>query len=274
MSIDGTFFGQLAVFLILLSCAMPLCRTCDYSSRLLRIEELLIFGSPAVFFFILQFTMMRECAVKDNMLPRPDAPWLMLMYTYAMFIPNGWRRAAGVIGAMALSPIALTIVLWLTDQICARFDRGRLVDDDLVGLIMMVSGVVCVIGVHTINALRLEAFQARQLGQYRLGEKLGGGGMGEVYLAEHQLMKRPVAIKVIRPEKAGDPRTLARFEREVRATAKLSHWNNIDIFDYGRAADGTFYYVMEYLPGCRWPIWFSPRAAAARTRDLPAATNL
>jgi serine/threonine-protein kinase len=70
-----------------------------------------------------------------------------------------------------------------------------------------------------------------------------------VYLAEHQMMKRPCAVKLIRPEKAGDPHTLARFEREVRATAKLSHWNSIDIYDYGRTADGTLYYVMEFLPG-------------------------
>ncbi len=62
-------------------------------------------------------------------------------------------------------------------------------------------------------------------------------------------MKRPCAVKIIRPDKAVDPKALARFEREVRATAKLSHWNSIDIFDYGRTADGTFYYVMEYLPG-------------------------
>src|SRR5688500_12386143 len=62
-------------------------------------------------------------------------------------------------------------------------------------------------------------------------------------------MNRPSAIKVIRPEKAGDPQVLARFEREVQATAKLSHWNSVDIFDYGRADDGTFYYVMEFLPG-------------------------
>jgi serine/threonine-protein kinase len=73
--------------------------------------------------------------------------------------------------------------------------------------------------------------------------------MGEVYLAEHRMMKRPCAVKIIRPEKAGDPQALARFEREVRATAKLSHWNSIDIYDYGRTADGTFYYVMEFLPG-------------------------
>jgi serine/threonine-protein kinase len=104
-------------------------------------------------------------------------------------------------------------------------------------------------GVYTIGRLRSEAFQARQLGQYRLTQLIGAGGMGEVYLAEHQMMKRPVAIKVIRPNRATDPSALARFEREVRATSRLSHWNTIEIFDYGRTADGTFYYVMEYLPG-------------------------
>ena len=73
--------------------------------------------------------------------------------------------------------------------------------------------------------------------------------MGEVYLAEHQMLKRPCAVKLIRPERSGDAHTLARFEREVRATAQLSHWNTILIFDYGRNDDGTFYYAMEYLPG-------------------------
>ncbi len=73
--------------------------------------------------------------------------------------------------------------------------------------------------------------------------------MGEVYLAEHQLLKRPCAIKLIRHDLVGNPRVFARFEREVRATARLSHWNTIEIFDYGRNDDGAFYYVMEYLPG-------------------------
>jgi serine/threonine-protein kinase len=106
-----------------------------------------------------------------------------------------------------------------------------------------------VFGVYTIGTLRREAFEARQLGQYRLKRRIGAGGMGEVYLAEHQLMKRPCVIKLIRPDKAGDARTLARFKREVRATAKLSHWNTVEIFDYGSTERGTFYYVMEYLPG-------------------------
>jgi serine/threonine-protein kinase len=114
---------------------------------------------------------------------------------------------------------------------------------------MAVGAVPATMGVYTIGQLRRAAFEARQLGQYRLRQRLGGGGMGEVFLAEHQLMKRPCAIKVIRPDKAGDPKVLARFEREVQITAQLSHWNSIEIFDYGRTDDGTFFYVMEYLPG-------------------------
>jgi serine/threonine-protein kinase len=100
-----------------------------------------------------------------------------------------------------------------------------------------------------INALRREAFEARQLAQYRLIEPLGSGAMGEVYLAEHRMLKRPCAVKLIRPEQAGDPHVLARFEREVRMTARLSHWNSVEVFDYGHTDDGTFFYVMEYLPG-------------------------
>ncbi len=73
--------------------------------------------------------------------------------------------------------------------------------------------------------------------------------MGEVHLAEHQLMKRPVAIKLIKPGIAAEPTAIARFHREVQATAKLTHWNTVEIFDYGHTDDGTFYYVMEYLPG-------------------------
>src|SRR5205085_4103980 len=97
--------------------------------------------------------------------------------------------------------------------------------------------------------LQEEASRFRKLGQYRLEERLGSGGMGEVYLAEHVLLRRPCAIKLIHPDFAADSRQLSRFEREVRAMAGLTHWNAVEVFDYGRTEDGTFYYVMEYLPG-------------------------
>jgi serine/threonine protein kinase len=109
---------------------------------------------------------------------------------------------------------------------------------------MMVAAVAAWFGTR-----RRKAFDARQLGPYRLIAPLGAGGMGEVYLAEHRMLERLCAIKVIHAERAGDAQVLARFEREVRMTARLSHWNTVEIFDFGRTDDGTFYYVMEYLPG-------------------------
>src|SRR5205807_10569606 len=116
-------------------------------------------------------------------------------------------------------------------------------------IMLAVTSTVVVFGTHRISGLRQQAFAARQLGQYRLKKKLGSGGMGEVYLAEHVMLRRPCAIKLIRAEQAGNPTNLSRFEREVRATATLTHANTVEIFDFGHTEDGTFYYVMEYLPG-------------------------
>jgi serine/threonine-protein kinase len=113
----------------------------------------------------------------------------------------------------------------------------------------LVAALVGVYGTHIINAARREAFKARQFGQYQLLEKLGSGGMGEVYKAEHVLLKRPCAMKLIKPDSDADAAALARFETEVKATSKLTHWNTIEIYDYGHTEDGTFYYVMELLPG-------------------------
>jgi serine/threonine protein kinase len=115
--------------------------------------------------------------------------------------------------------------------------------------IPLIAVLVAVFGSYTISSIRKEAFKAKQLGQYHLKQKLGTGGMGEVHQAEHELLKRPCAIKLIHPSKANDATLLARFEREVQATAKLTHWNTVEIFDYGHTDDGTFYYVMELLPG-------------------------
>jgi serine/threonine-protein kinase len=132
-------------------------------------------------------------------------------------------------------------------------------------ILMGVGVAVAVFGSYRIQVLQQQAQEARQLGQYRLKQRLGAGGMGEVYLAEHVLLRRPCAVKLIRPEHARDEKTLQRFEREVRAMATLTHWNTVEVFDYGHAEDGTFYYVMEYLPGATFD------ALVSRYGPLPPA---
>lgn len=229
--------------------ASSLCRRCTITNRSLRLSELVIFGGPAVFFFALSWMGSRDNVIEYDFLPEHDSYWLFLIFVYALFIPNTWQRAGAVIASIAGLRIALMIYLVYVDPICSLASNANTTFVSQNMLIMVIGAVTATVGVYTIGSLRREAFKAKQLGQYRLRETLGKGGMGEVYLAEHQLMKRPCAIKVIRPELAGDGQALARFEREVRATAKLSHWNTIDIFDYGHDHGGTFYYVMEYLPG-------------------------
>lgn len=171
----------------------------------------------------------------------------LLMLAYGMFMPNGWRRTAVMLIPPALAPLTIAASgLWFHPWLAEIFTPRRLTE---IALVPIAAAAVAVYGTRTISMLRHEARLAKQLGQYRLTRELGRGGMGQVFLAEHQLLKRPCAIKVIHPEHIVDPHALARFEREVRSTARLSHWHTVEVYDYGHTDDGTFYYVMEYLPG-------------------------
>jgi eukaryotic-like serine/threonine-protein kinase len=96
--------------------------------------------------------------------------------------------------------------------------------------------------------LRRSIARARRLGQYRLLEKIGEGGMGVVYRAEHEMLRRRTAIKLLPPGKAGE-RDLRRFEREAQLTARLTNPHTVSVYDFGRTPEGAFYYVMEFLDG-------------------------
>jgi serine/threonine-protein kinase len=227
--------------------------------RRLRLVELAMFGTAAAFFSWGQYAWFHEgrvlgCAsVLDDPLTvyhlaafTASMRWFVLIVMYGTFIPNTWRRCAAVAGTLALVPLALTAAALLANPAARPHLAAVLVDQTLM---LLIAFAIALFGSYKINELQQEAMEMRQLGQYRLKRRLGAGGMGEVYLAEHVLLRRPCAVKLIRPEQAGNPANLSRFEREVQASATLTHWNTIEIYDYGHAADGTFYYVMEYLPG-------------------------
>jgi serine/threonine-protein kinase len=172
---------------------------------------------------------------------------VIYIVAYGVCIPNTWRRCVLVVGLLwGIVPVMWTIGCTTTD---VPWSAAMNVQTFFVFLDLTFGAALAVYGCHRVETLRQEAVQARRLGQYVLRDRLGAGGMGEVYLADHSLLRRPCAIKLIRPDRAGDLQNLQRFEREVQATATLTHPNAVQIFDYGRSQDGTFYYVMEYLPG-------------------------
>jgi serine/threonine-protein kinase len=97
-------------------------------------------------------------------------------------------------------------------------------------------------------ALRSRMREAKRVGQYEIEREIGEGGMSHVYLARHATLKRPAAVKVLKPHLATDE-AVARFRREAQICSQLTHPNTVEVFDYGTTREGRWYYAMEYLEG-------------------------
>ncbi|MEM6366183.1 MAG: hypothetical protein AAF745_17260, partial [Planctomycetota bacterium] len=223
----------------------------DASLRMLRVLEAGLFAVPLLEACTSQVfetqrlwnnDMANEIPIVHALIQTAVAVFIAI---YGMFIPARWYRTAVVTGIAALVPTVTAKIQTILSPELATLGIPNL---GMTALLVMMAAVAT-LGARLVHVTRKAIESARRFGQYELTQEIGRGGMGVVYRAEHRMLKRPAAIKLIRAESALDDRAVARFESEVQLSATLSHWNTVQIFDYGRTMAGDFYYVMEYLEG-------------------------
>jgi serine/threonine-protein kinase len=153
-------------------------------------------------------------------------------------VVGGWRRLAGD-------------DLFIAIEMSAEEAYAPLEELDTIFAVVFGALIVgvCVALFYWFTAVLIRAeVEKDRMGPYWLGERIGEGGVGNVYHARHDLLKRPSAVKLLKPSRATDEMT-ARFRREAKLASKLTHPNMIDIYDYGIGIDGTLFYAMELLEG-------------------------
>jgi eukaryotic-like serine/threonine-protein kinase len=178
------------------------------------------------------------------------AVWMLL---FTVVIPTKPRRAVGAaLASVSSVPVVVGLVVALY-PIPFTLSPGQFFFGLVFPYLLVV--MMAYVGARVVYALGTEVTRARELGSYHLVERLGQGGMGEVWRASHRMLARPAAIKLIRPLIEGDARggvsedARRRFEREAQAIASLRSPHTVNLFDFGIADDGSFYYVMELLDG-------------------------
>ena len=181
----------------------------------------------------------------------PNLTWVpAVVILFPLIMPGPPRQMlAAAIAAGAMAPLAL-LVLDLLDKVSGAADAYA---PAIVGSAFAVG--FAFLGARVVYGLGRQVAAAHEMGSYRLEEKLGHGGMGEVWRARHRMLARPAAIKLIRPALTAGARPEAvedmkrRFEREAQVTAQLRSPHTVNLFDFGITDDGAFYYVMELLDG-------------------------
>jgi serine/threonine-protein kinase len=148
-----------------------------------------------------------------------------------------------------MAPFGLYVVHWL-----GAIDQPSPAELIEVSIGPAACVILAYMGSRVIHNIGAELARARELGSYTLEVLLGRGGMGEVWRARHRMLSRPAAIKLIKPEALNSQPSVAqslirRFELEAQTTAQLRSPHTVELYDFGTAPDGTFYYVMELLDG-------------------------
>jgi len=171
-----------------------------------------------------------------------------------LLVPAPWKLRLGTTIACALAfPATLIVARQFGEPLPAPDIEILLVGS--VAVCALLALIAARIVGHMSEEVTLARTAAKEMGSYHMIEQIGRGGMGEVWRAEHRMLARPAAIKVIRPdnlnESSEDRRRVAltRFEREARATAALTSPHTVQIYDFGLTSGGAFYYVMELLDG-------------------------
>jgi serine/threonine-protein kinase len=187
--------------------------------------------------------------------PWAGLSWVAVwMLAYTVIVPSPPRKAL-VAALLSVSSVPLVIglvIAYYSPEVPSINPLGFFFVLILPYLLVV---LLAYVGARVVYSLGAEVTRARELGSYRLEERLGAGGMGEVWRARHRLLARPAAIKLMRPEVLGgssperQSELQARFEREAQATASLRSPHTIELYDFGVADDGAFYYVMEFLDG-------------------------
>ncbi len=176
---------------------------------------------------------------------------IQLNFLRAFFVPGGLRLAAPI---MIFGAVSFPLQLLLSTNFMPGLAEQLRDPEHLAWVLVEVelivgTSIIAGIGAYMIDRLQRQSLRLRQIGRYNIERRLGEGGMGVVYLARHGILKRPVAIKLLSPERPIDDASRARFEQEALHTAQLHHPNTIQILDFGATDDGMLYYAMEYIEG-------------------------
>jgi serine/threonine-protein kinase len=173
----------------------------------------------------------------------------IVIMNQAVLVPARWQRIVRVAAPCALSfPLVAGATLFLGDGAHGA-SRNEIASFFANYTFVLGTVVVGAAAGHAVWAAKLQVYQSRRLGRFRLEARIGEGGMNDVWLAWDLGLRRKVALKILRVMDTTSQRAVVRFEREAHAMSQLSSPNTIRVFDFGGSDDGVYYIAMEYLNG-------------------------